>query len=438
MGEGSVTKISLSATAIVAAMMLAGTATPVAAAKPDKNTEAGKPPAVKLSKPVQAALSEAQKLQTAKDYPGALAKIREAEAIPTRTDDDNYMINAIKLNNAIGMRSAAPAVPATPTGTLSPGDALLEEALTAMLATNRVTAEDRPKFVRNLSVLALQRNDFNAATKRTEELIALTPNDADAIVSLAQLYQKQKQPAKAVETLNRAIAAQTASGKPADQSWYRSALGIAYDSKLTAQTQPAAVALVTAYPNPTNWRDALVIFRDSSKLDDQGNLDVMRLMAAADALKGERDYAEYAETASTKGLPGEAKAALTQGRAAGALSASKPFVAELSKSVDAKVNADRAALPSLDREARKAATGKAAAGTADAYYGYGEFAKAADLYRVALTKGGVDSDTINLRLGASLARGGDKAGAAAALANVKPGPRAQLAQYWTIWMSKQA
>ena len=164
----------------------------------------------------------------------------------------------------------------------------------------------------------------------------------------------------------------------------------------------------------------------------------MRLMATAGALNGERDYYEYAETASTKGLPGEAKAALTQGKAAGALNASKPLVAEISKTVDSKVAGDRAALPALDREARNAANGKAALGTADAYYGYGDFAKAADLYRVALTKGGVDADTVNLRLGAALARSGDKAGAAAALANVKSGTRAQLAQYWTIWMSKTA
>ncbi len=424
-------------TAIAAAVMLTGLTTPALAAKADKNADAGKAPTVKLSKPVQAALGDAQKLEAAKDYPGALAKIREAEAIPNRTDDDNYMINAIKLNDAIGMRSVAATTP-TPTGTLSPADALLEEALTAMLTSNRVSAEDRPKFVRNLSVLALQRNDYNTATKLTEQLVALTPNDSDAIVSLAQLYQKQKQSAKAVETLNRAIAAQTASGKPADQSWYRSALGIAYDSKLTALTQPAAVALVTAYPNPTNWRDALIILRDSSKLDEQGNLDVMRLMSTAGALNGERDYAEYAETAATRGLPGEAKAALTQGKAAGALNASKPYVADLSKSVDSKVGADRASLPGLDRDARNAANGKAALGTADAYYGYGDFAKAADLYRVALTKGGVDSDTANLRLGAALARSGDKAGAAAALANVKNGPRVQLAQYWTIWLNKQA
>jgi len=427
-------------TAIAAAMMFAGLgglATPALAAKVDKKADAGKPAGPKLSKPVQAVLSDAQKLQTAKDYPGALAKIREAEALPNRTDDDNYMINAIKLNDAIGMR-AATSVAAVPTGTLNPADALLEEALNGMLASSRVTAEDRPKFLRNLSVLALQRNDYIAATKRSEELVALSPNDPEALIGLAELYRKQKQPTKALDTLNRAIAAQTAAGKVADESWYATAVRIAYDNKLSAPTQTAALALVTAYPKPSNWRDALVILRDSAKLDDQGNLDVMRLMATAGALNGERDYVEYAETAAVRGLPGEAKAALAQGRAAGALNSNRATTADLGKMVDGKVAGDRASLPGLDRDARKAATGKAAAGTADAYYGYGEYAKAADLYRFALTKGGVDSDTVYLRLGASLARSGDKAGAAAALANVKSGPRAQLAQYWMLWLSKQA
>jgi len=417
---------------MIAALLLLGTATgfavPAAAAKKE---EAPKASGLKLSKPVQAALAEAQKAQAAGDLPGALAKVRAAEAVPGVTPDDVYMTNAVKLNVAIATRTAAG------TATPNPADPLLEEALNGMIATGKVSTEDKPKFIRNLSSLALQRGDYNTATKHMEELVALTPNDADAVANLAQLYQKQKQSGKAVETLNRAIAARKASGQPVDESWYRSALGIAYDSKLAAQIQPSAIALVTAYPNPVNWRDALVILRDSSKLDDQGNLDVMRLMAAAGALNGERDFAEYAETASMKGLPGEAKAALAAGKAKGALNATKPFVVELSKTVDGKVAADRAALPGLDRESRAAANGKAALGTADAYFGYGDYAKAADLYKVALTKGSVDADTANLRLGAALARSGDKAGATAALGNVHAGTRATLAQYWLIWLGQQ-
>lgn len=409
---------ALHATLLIGAAGLA--AMPAAAAEKKAAAPAG--PAYKLSKPVQAALAEAQKLQTAGDLPGALAKIRESEALPNRNTDDIYMTNALKINLSIANKD----------------NVLLEEALSGALATGKVSDTDKPKFLRNLGALALQRNDYVNATKRYEELAALTPNDAEVIVNLAELYQRQKQSPKAVATLAKAIEASKASGTKAPEAWYRRQLAIAYDGKLADQIQPSSMALVAAYPNPVNWRDALIIMRDSSKLDDQGNLDVLRLMSAADALNGERDFAEYAETASMRGLPGEAKGVIAAGKAKGALNASKPFVVELTKNADSKVAADRAALPGLDREARNAATGKAALATADAYYGYGDYAKAAELYRVAVTKGSVDVDIANLRLGAALARGGDKAGATTAFGTVKSGPRANLAQYWLLWLGQKA
>ena len=66
--------------------------------------------------------------------------------------------------------------------------------------------------------------------------------------------------------------------------------------------------------------------------------------------------------------------------------------------------------------------------TAEAYYGYGDYAEAADLFRAALGKRGVDKDLANLRLGMSLARAGDKAGATAALnaAGGAPGRNRQI------------
>ena len=73
--------------------------------------------------------------------------------------------------------------------------------------------------------------------------------------------------------------------------------------------------------------------------------------------------------------------------------------------------------------------------TADAYLGYGDYAKAASLYRLALQKGGsgVDADTAQLRLGIALAMSGDKAGARTAFAAVK-GRRADLASFWTLYL----
>ena len=70
---------------------------------------------------------------------------------------------------------------------------------------------------------------------------------------------------------------------------------------------------------------------------------------------------------------------------------------------------------------------------AEAYYGYGDYAQAAELYRAALTKSGADSNRINLHLGMALARAGDKAGATAAL-NAVSGPLSELAKFWLVYV----
>jgi tetratricopeptide (TPR) repeat protein len=383
----------------------------------DAKVEAPKPP--KLTKGVAVALAAAQKLQQAGDNAGALAKIAEAEAIPSPTPDDTYMISALRLNSAIALKD----------------NLLIEKTLSTMLATGKVPAADQPKFLRYVGSLALQRKDYATATNAFEQLVKINPADGEAIVGLAELYFAQKQSAKAVDSLTQAIAANKAANQPVPESWYRRRLAIAYDGKQAAQIQPAALDLVAAFPSAVNWRDAIIITRDSfPALDDQTSLDFMRLQAAAGALNGERDFVEYADTALGKGYPGEAKSAIDEGIRRNMLVATKPLVAELRKSADAKVAADKASLPGLEKDIK--ANPKIALVTGDAYYGYGDYAKAASLYKQAIGAAAVDQSTANLRLGVALTRAGDKAGATAALSAVKGGPREALAKYWLVFLNQ--
>lgn len=403
----------------LAAGLLAGAAV-VAAPAVAQNAKAEAPKPVKLSKPVQNALAEAQKLSAAGDTAGAMAKIAEAEAFATPTPDDTYMTQAVKLNAAIAAKD----------------NAVIEPTLAKMLATGKVPAAEQPKFYRNIGQLALNRKDYNAATMAFQELVKLTPGDSEALIGLAELYNSQKQSAKAVDTLNNAITASKAAGTKPPEAWYRRSLAIAYDGKLAAQVQPTALALVEAYPNPVNWRDALIITRDSFTLDDQGSLDFMRLQAVTNSLNGEKDFLEYADTALGKGLPGEASYAVAEGVKRNMLSTSKPYVAELKKSADSKVAADKASLPGLERDSK--ASPKLALVTGDAYYGYGDFTKAATLYKAASAVPTVDAATANLRLGMALARAGDKPGATAAFQAVKGGAREALAKYWLVYLAQTA
>jgi tetratricopeptide (TPR) repeat protein len=406
-----------SAVALAAVLM---TVSPEAALA-QKKEEAKGPPPLKLSKPVQSLAAQAQKLQAEGNHAGAIELLKQADAIDKKSADDIYIVNMLRLNSAINLKD----------------NALIEQSLEGALSSGKLSVEDQMKFRRNLGAMALQRQDYGKAQAEFEKLVAMNPSDSSVLVEIAELQRRQGQNQKAVATLQQGIAAQEKAGTKPDESWYRRALAIAYDAKLPAEITSTSEALVRAYPNPTNWRDVLVIYRDSTRFDDQGQLDILRLMRANSALAGERDYAEYAETASLRGYPGEAKAVIDEGIAKGALKPTTPFVKEVLAAVNPKIAGDKASLPGLEKESRAAANGRTALGTADAHLGYGNYAKAAELYKVALQKGGVDAATVNTRLGLALGKSGDKAGAEAALKAVTGAPRDQLARYYLAWLGNQ-
>ncbi len=412
--------IGRTAAALLLAASMGAAIAPVAAQRQQKGAAAA--PKFKFSKEVQPLLAKAQQAQQANDHATAIGLLAQADAIPSKNSDDSYMIGMLRINSGLGTQD----------------NALIEAGIEQALASGRVAPEDQGKFIRNLGSLALQRGDTAKAAQQFDRYLALNPEDADVMAETAELHRRANDNRKAVAALQQAIATkERVSGAKADETWYRRALAIAYDGNLPAETVSASEALVKAYPSPTNWRDVLVIFRESQRLDDQTSLDALRLARAAKALAGERDYFEFAETAVMRGLPGEAKMVIDEGVAAGALQLSKPVVKELNTAATSRAAEDRAGLAAAEKEARASKTGRAALGTGDALLGYSQYDKAVEMYRLALQKGGVDADVVNTRIGIALARKGDKAGAEAAFAAVKGAPRNQLARYWQIWSSQR-
>ncbi|MEY4270896.1 MAG: hypothetical protein RLZZ58_2112, partial [Pseudomonadota bacterium] len=98
-----------------------------------------------------------------------------------------------------------------------------------------------------------------------------------------------------------------------------------------------------------------------------------------------------------------------------------------------RVAGDKLDLPSAERDAPKAASGKIARVTGDALLGYGEFARAKTMYDLALSKGGEDAELIAMRIGIIAAKSGDYDSALASFAKVA-GPRKQLADFWTTYV----
>ncbi|MDQ3483013.1 MAG: hypothetical protein M3448_06380, partial [Pseudomonadota bacterium] len=146
------------------------------------------------------------------------------------------------------------------------------------------------------------------------------------------------------------------------------------------------------------------------------------------------DYFNYGDIAARKGLSGEAKAILDEGFAANVVKRSDPSFSQLYTLASQRTKGDRESLaptPSAGSTARQTIV------MGDAYYGYGNFSKAADFYRAALAKPDADKDLVNLHLGMALAGQGDKAGATAAL-NAVGGANSELAKYWLLYLSTNA
>ena len=173
---------------------------------------------------------------------------------------------------------------------------------------------------------------------------------------------------------------QTAAGGKIKEDYLKHAVALAYDAK-----SPQAVSLtrewVSAYPNPKNWRDALKIYTIVGAAPNADLLDVYRLQRATKSLAGEADFGRYAQAALSKGLVGEGMAVLDEGVASNAISATSPAIKSLRTQGAGKVTADRASLTGAAAKALAGTLAKPAQVTADALYGYGDYAKAATLYR---------------------------------------------------------
>ena len=373
--------------------------------------------AIEVSQDVGQNLNAAIAAIQKKDFATAQAKVAAAEAA-IKNDGDRYNVGIVKFN----------------LGQNTKNEQLQASGADMAIASNQASPEQLRELLNAQGVMAYNAKDFPKAVLAFGRAYELDPNGEGNLGNLIQAQTAAGQTAAANETMNKAIATAKAAGKPVPEALLKRQIAVSINGRGGV---PAAILLelVSAYPNPSNWRDALIIYRDANKADAILSLDAMRLMRAAKVMQGESDFYNYASTAVNRGLPGEAKAVIDEGVAANALSLSRQVIKDLQSNAMAKIGADRAGLPKFESQANSSRDGKIASSTGDAYLGYKEYAKAAALFRTALQKGGVNAAEVNTHLGIALALSGDKAGATQAFGQVT-GPRATLAKFWTTWLAQ--
>jgi cytochrome c-type biogenesis protein CcmH/NrfG len=381
---------------------------------PAENPNAIKTHTPKISRESSKAIQQLQKDISDKNTAAIAADIVAANAA-AKNGDDRYIIGILQLKAAAQAKD----------------NAGIAAGIEAILASGSTTQDEKFPLYLNLAQTYSSMNQDARAAQAYNQALQLNPASVDATAGLAEAKVSAGQAAEGLALLEKGIALQSAGGGHAPEKWYTRALQIAYKAKLP-QAMEISREWIAAYPTSEAWTNALAVYQNLQQLDDAQTLDLLRLKRATGSL-APADYFTYGDVAVRQGYSGEAAAVLDEGFAANKIKRSDPSFSQLYSLASGKSKGDKASLAAAPSASAAASQ---LTGTGDAWFGYGDYAKAADFYRAALAKGG-DSNRNNLHLGMALARQGDKAGAAAALAKVT-GPAAELAKFWQVYTNGKA
>ncbi|HKY82990.1 MAG TPA: hypothetical protein VJM09_16150 [Sphingobium sp.] len=398
------------ALATMGAMMVSG---PAMAKKPVPSG-----PVITMSDSFRAAAQAADGAIKAGDVGTAQSQI--SGLMPT-TDFESYVAAGLRLELAVLKRDFQ----------------AQRIALTDLFKTSSVPKKDAPRLRYTAGYLSYVVGNYDDALAQLDYAKTLGYDGIDATMLRADIYLRKNRAKEARPFVQQALARQTASGQPVPAAWYDRAISLAYAAGDWAEVGSLYRARLARYDSAGEWRSALANYLAAPGMDNQVQLDLYRLQAANGAMASERDYQAYAQLAEKAGNYAEAKAIIEAGRAAGKLTPTQAATATLMKSVTPKAAKEIAALPAAAKKAAAAKDGSVALAVGDGYFSLSQFPQAAEQYRLALSKGGVDQGRANARLGIALARSGDLAGAKTALAQAG-GSWANVAGFWSVWVDQQS
>lgn len=319
---------------------------------------------------------------------------------------------------------------------------LQQRGLAAMLESGLVPAANQAEYKFFLGNLAYNNRDYATATAALTDVVAANYADDSAAELLADSYSRNGQAAQGLEALKAAVAARKAAGGVVPQKWYTRANTIAYNAKLGPQAIEWSRMLASEYPAPLHWLGAAQLVREFGTFTNQESLDLGRLVQRSGALNNdpkfvEREYIEYIEAATKTGVPAEVVRTTEAGLAANILKKADPFVVDSLRDGNAGAARDRASLAADEKAARAGADGKGALASGDSYLSLQQPAKAEELFKLALAKGGIDKDRALTRLGISQLDQGKYAEAKASFDQVG-GVRVNLAKLWCAFADSKA
>lgn len=365
-----------------------------------------------VAKPLQQA-AELLKANRAKD---ALAKIREAEAVPNRNAQENLLIER--------MRGAA-AHRAGETQTAI-------KAYEAVLASGKASATEQGQIAAALAHLYAVNKDWNRTREWANKAKQQGANAADMDKLLAYVSSQSGDYAAIARDAQASIEAAEKAGRRPEENDLLALADAQRRTNNTAGQTATLEKLVAYYPKKEYWAAVLGRLPSKPGFSNRLALDVDRLRREAKLLEKTEEYVEMAQLALQAGQAAEAKSVLDEGFARGLLG--KGPEAERQNRLLAlatqRANDAPAALKAAEAEAGD--DGNALVRIGMGFVGLGQYDKGIALIQKGLATGKLKSaDDARLHLGIAYLRAGNKAKANEAFRSVKgTDGAADLARLW--------
>jgi len=373
---------------------------------------------IKVGKPLQEAITAAQ----AKKYDDALNKLRDANAVAEKSAFDQFKINQVYQWVYISTKKWPEAADVT--------EKLLDSAMLSPAEADTSTKQ--------LFQMYLQVKNYPKAQDALQRWLKNHPSDNEMQANLGLLQFQTGQSRTAVQTLSAVVSnAEKAGGAP-KEDWLQALFKISYTNAGNTFDKPTLAVvekLVKYYPKEAYWQ-ALLAGLKTQLTNDTARFELYRLMLSVGTLKESNDYVEMAQLANNFGLPGEALAVLDAGYAKNILGTDgdKERHDRLRANFQKAAAADKTALPTLAKNAVKAASGQEDVGLGEDYIGYAMYQDAITALERGLGKGGVKRpDQAQIALGVAYLRAGQADKARAAFKQVTgDSDLARIANLWAL------
>ena len=396
---------------VAAAVALSG-----AAVAQDK-AAAPKPPT--LSKPLVKPLTAAQKASKEENWAECVARSQEADAFPTKTPYDTFVINEMLGFCAIRGGDNATAA----------------KSFEAVVDSEFIDAARRATLLRLLMQINYSAKDYPKAIQYGNRAIQDGSANDEIRLLVAQSHYLQKDYTGTVSFLEGWVAESEKAGAAPSENALQLYLSGCIKLEDDACTTRSLEKQARYHPKPETWSNLVVLMLRTTPNDDS-TLQIYRLASEVGGMRRGEDYLEMAQIALDKGFPGEAQSALETAIGKKAFSDPKTLEAANRMLATAKTQsaADKATLSKTAQAAAANKNGQIDVRMGQAFLSYGQYPEAVAAIQRGIGKGNVrNMAEAQIALGHAQLKAGNAADAVKSFESVKGDPTMErLGKLWAI------